>query len=53
MPPLDNLKEMRVIVFMEIRLVCGKILWFPTGIVMGASEIDDEDIWRICTNMWE
>ena len=38
---------------MEIRPVCGKILWFPVGTVMGASEINDEDIWRIYTNMWK
>ena len=38
---------------MEIRHVCGKVLWFLAETIIGASKIDDEDIWRICTNMWE
>ena len=50
---MDNLKGMRVTAFMEIRPICGKALWFLARAVMGASEINDEDIRRICINIWE
>ena len=50
---MDNLKGMRVVVLMEIRLVCEKVLWFSMKIVTGALEVDDEDILKICTNMKE
>ena len=51
MPPLDNSKGMRVTTLVERRPVEGKVLWFPMGIVTRASDVDDEDILEICTNL--
>ena len=53
MPPLDNLKGMRVAALMEIRHVEGKVLWFPTGTLTGASDVDDEDMYQYEKAKWE
>ena len=37
----------------EIRLVEEKVLWFPTRIVIETSDIDDEDMLSIYTNLRE
>ena len=44
---------MMIVAFIEIRPICRKVLWFPTGTVIGASKVDDEDIWKIYTYIWE
>ena len=46
MPPLDNLKGMRVVALIEIRPVREKVLWFPMGMVIGTLDEDMLDIYR-------
>lgn len=42
-----------VIVLMKISPICGEELLFPVGTKTRASDIDDEDILRMCTSLTE